>query len=65
MKPHRKARFTAGTKGIRLRPDQIEWVEKEILADAEQSWSRIVREGIEPVKKKRDGLIQVLMPSPR
>ena len=61
----RRSRFTTSTKGIRLRPDQIEFVNQVIAEDPEQSWSRMVREGIDLVKAKHEGRIQVLVPSPR
>jgi len=60
QKLRRKPRFTATTKGIRLRHDQEEWVDKQIEADPEQTWCRMVREGLDLLRKKHEGLIQVL-----
>jgi hypothetical protein len=61
----RGSRFTASTKGIRLTPDLEEWVEGELHKDPEETWSRMVRDGLRLLKKKREGLIQVLSPDPR
>ena len=56
----RKARFLPTTRGIRLPPDLDEWVNDEIAKDPEANYSRMVREGLRLLKKKREGLIQEL-----
>ena len=58
--PRRKRRFSSSTKGIRLLPVQIEWVNAELAKDPEETWSRMVREGLNLLRKKREGLIQEL-----
>jgi hypothetical protein len=60
---HRRPRFAPTTKGIRLVPEQIDWVRQEIEKDPEQSWSRMVREGLFLLRKQREGLIRVIDPS--
>ena len=61
----RPRRFSPSTKGIRLTPDLDEWVEGELAKDPEETWSKMVRDGLRLLKKKREGLIQVLSPDPR
>src|SRR5437867_2754067 len=36
--PNRRARFSPSTKGIRLLPEQIEWVNSEIAKDPEETY---------------------------
>jgi hypothetical protein len=57
-----RSRFAATTKGIRLRPDQVEWCNKMQLDDPEQSWSRLVREALDCLRAKYEGRIQILPP---
>jgi len=61
----RKPRFTSGTTGIRLRPEQQEWVRSELEKDPEETFSRMVRLGLNLLKKEREGLIQALTPERR
>jgi hypothetical protein len=63
--PRRKPRFSSSTKGIRLLPAQVEWVNSELEKDPEETWSRMVREGLNLLRKKREGLIQELAPVSR
>ena len=58
--PHRKRRFTASTKGIRLTVELQQWVDGELDKDPEETWSRMVRDGLRLLRKQREGLIQVL-----
>ena len=58
--PRRGARFSATTKGIRLLPEQDDWVNEQLAKDPEETYSRMVREGLRLLKKQREGLIQVL-----
>jgi len=63
--PRRKAKFLSTTKGIRLPPDLDAWVNGKIAKDPEQSYSRLVREGLRLLQKKDEGLIQELAPVSR
>jgi hypothetical protein len=59
--PHRTRRFTASTKGIRLTPDLQEWVDGELAKeDTEDTFAKLVRDGLRLLRKQREGLIQVL-----
>jgi hypothetical protein len=59
--PHRTRRFSASTKGIRLTPDLQEWVDGELAKeDTEDTFAKLVRDGLRLLRKQREGLIQVL-----
>lgn len=59
----RGPRFVASTKGIRLRPDQILWLNGQLDVFPEDTWSSIAREGVDLVRAKREGRLQVLVPA--
>jgi hypothetical protein len=51
----RKPRFSGSTKGIRLRIDQMEALERLFIIDPELDWSKAVRRGIDLFIAERTG----------
>jgi hypothetical protein len=48
-----------------MTPELDEWVNGELAKDPEETFGKMVRDGLRLLKKKREGLIQVLSPDPR
>jgi hypothetical protein len=52
---HKRLRFASVTKGIRLRLDQMEAIERLMQLDPELDWSKAVRRGLDLFIVERTG----------